>query len=250
VVVKTVFVDRGQVDHLIMNQPLAPSTLLRLLQLVDSGFPTGAFSFSNGLEGIAAFGLLAGEADVRTLIETQISEGLAGIELPAVFEAHLAARERDLDRFKQLDHLLTALKPIPAFRAASVKVGRRYLESASPLIESPFISRYHELVRAGQTEGHHATVFGIVFESAGIDANTTVLAFAAAFLQGQAAAAVRLGLIGQSAALRLVSGLHPALVSAVATAHERPVEQWGAYQPMLDLAGLRQPQLTGRLFAS
>jgi urease accessory protein len=250
VVVKTVFVDRDQMDHLIMNQPLDPSTLLRLLQLVDSGFPNGAFSFSNGLEGVAALGLLACEADVRALIEPQIEEGLAGIELPAVFEAHLAARERDLDRFKQLDLLLTALKPIPAFRAASIKVGRRFLESASPLIESPFVARYHDLIRAGQTEGHHATVVGIVFESAGIDAHTTALAFAAAFLQGQAAAAVRLGLIGQNAALRLVSGVHPALVSAVTSARERPVEEWGTYQPMLDLAGLRQPQLTGRLFAS
>jgi urease accessory protein len=250
VVVKTVFVDRDHVDHLIMSQPLDPSTLLRLLQLVDSGFPTGAFSFSNGLEGVAALDLLAGEADVSALIETQIAEGLAGIELPAVFEAHLAARDGDLVRVKHVDELLTALKPIPAFRAASVKVGRRFLESASPLIQSPFISWYHDLVRAGQTEGHHATVVGVVFESAGIDDDTTALALAAAFLQGQTAAAVRLGLIGQNAALRLVSGSHPALVSAVASARERPLEEWSAYQPMLDLVGLRQPELTGRLFAS
>jgi urease accessory protein len=230
-----------------MNRPLDPATLLRLLQLIDSGFPTGAFAFSNGLEGLAALDLVRTEADVRELIETQIHEGLAGVELPAIFEAH---RATSLDQLKQLDELLTALKPIPAFRAASIKVGRRFLESAAPLFASEFVDQYLAMVRAGKPDGHYATAVGVVFHAAGIDPDTTALAFASSATQGQTAAAVRLGLFGQAAAQRLISSLQPALVSAVESARERPIAAWGAYQPMLDLAGLLQPELAGRLFAS
>jgi urease accessory protein len=231
-----------------MNKPLDSATLLRLLQLIDSGFPTGAFSFSNGLEGVAALDLIRNEADVRELIVTQIYEGIVGIELPAVFEAH---RATSLHQLKRLDELLTALKPIPAFRAASIKVGRRFLESAAPLIESDFVDRYLAMVREGKSDGHHATAVGVVFNAAGIvDPNTTALAIASSTIMGQTAAAVRLGLIGQNAAQRLISSLQPALISAVESARERPIIEWGAYQPMLDLAGLQQPELTGRLFAS
>ena len=89
-----------------------------------------------------------------------------------------------------------------------------------------------------------------MFQAAGIDAKTSALAFASGFLQGQTATALRLGLIGQTAAQRMIADLHPALVSAVSAAENRPIEEWGAYQPLLDLAGLGQPTLTGRLFAS
>jgi urease accessory protein len=230
-----------------MNQSRGPATLLRLLQLIDSGFPTGAFAFSNGLEGLAALEFVRTEAEVRELIETQIHEGLAGIELPAVFAAH---RATNLDELKRIDELLSALKPIPAFRVASLKVGRRFLESAAPLIDAAYVNGYLASVREGNAEGHHATAVGIVFQAAGIDAESTALALAASAVQGQTAAAVRLGLIGQSAAQRLISSLQPALVSAVAAAREKPMDEWGAYQPMLDLAGMLQPDLTGRLFAS
>jgi urease accessory protein len=230
-----------------MNQLLEPATLLRLLQLIDSGFPTGAFSFSNGLEGIAALDLIRSEAGVQELIETQIHEGLAGIELPAVFDAH---RATSLDQLKRLDELLTALKPIPAFRAGSMKIGRRFLESAAPLIAFDFVDQYLAAVREGNADGHNSIAVGVVFNAAGIDPETTALAFASSAVQGQTAAAVRLGLIGQNAAQRLISGLQPRLLTAVESARERSVSDWGAYQPMLDLAGLLQPELTGRLFAS
>ena len=121
-----------------MNPSFDPATLLRLLQLVDSSFPTGAYSFSNGLEGVAAFGLIDSESDVREVIETQIDEGLAGVELPAVFEAHIAATAGAMERVRRLDELLSALKPIPAFRTASIKVGRRLVESAMPLVIGEF----------------------------------------------------------------------------------------------------------------
>ena len=61
---------------------------------------------------------------------------------------------------------------------------------------------------------------------------------------------MRLGLIGQAAALRIATALQPALVAAVRSARTLGLDDFGAYQPLLDVAGLRQPTLDSRLFAS
>src|SRR5829696_5303043 len=104
--------------------------LLRLLQLTDSGFPTGAFSFSHGLEGLVASGVVAGERDVAEVIAVNLREGFAGIECPAMTHAWRAARAGDLTGLVAIDVLVNAHKPIPVFRNGSVRTGRRLLESA------------------------------------------------------------------------------------------------------------------------
>src|SRR3954447_9145996 len=68
------------------------SRLLRLLQLTDSGFPTGAFAFSHGLEGLVSSGFITREGDVEQFISVQLREGFAGIECPAMAHAWRASR--------------------------------------------------------------------------------------------------------------------------------------------------------------
>ncbi len=224
--------------------------LLRLLQLTDSSFPTGAYAFSHGLEGLHAMGLVTNEADVHAFARAQIEETLTMQELPAGHHAHRRAAANDLDALIHLDHVLSALKPVPAFRIASARIGRQTLESALPLHPAPFALTYLDAVRGGETPGHHAVAFAVVTHASGIDANSAVTAFAAASLTGYIAAAVRLGIIGQGAAQRIVSRLEPDLERALVTASTLHLDDFGGYTPLIDIAGMRQPSLPSRLFAS
>lgn len=223
-------------------------TLLRLLQITDSGFPTGAFTFSSGVEGIAAAGWATTEAELIDLVGVQIEEGITGIELPALRRAHRAID--DLERLLELDALVSGYKPIAVYRQASVKIGRRLLESAHPLVASTGLSAYRDAVHRGDAAGHHAVAFGVVGAAIGLAEPETALSFGAAFLHGQAAVAVRLGLIGQSAVQRLIGALQPRLVTAVEETEHLEPPNWFAYAPMLDLVGLRHASLDGRLFSS
>src|SRR3954462_8707564 len=70
--------------------------LLRLLQLTDSGFPTGAFAFSHGLEGLVSTGVVRGECDVEQFMRAQLREGFGGIECPAMAHAWRASRDENV----------------------------------------------------------------------------------------------------------------------------------------------------------
>ncbi len=226
------------------------SALLRLLQISDSSFPTGSYAFSHGLEGLHAMGLIAGEADVRDVARAHIEETLAWQDLPAVSHAHRHASARDLDALIDLDQLLSALRPVPAFRNASTRMGRRTLEATIPLFPSPFAERVLGAIRDGLTPGHHAVAFGVAAKVAGIEAHDSVVAFAASSVNGYVAAAVRLGAIGQTAAQRIIAGLGPTLSAAIAAAPDIETVDFGGSLPLLDIAGMRQPTLPARMFAS
>jgi urease accessory protein len=232
--------------------PLAiqPDVFLRLLQFTDSGFPTGAFAFSYGLEGLFDAGLVQSETDVIAFARVQIEEALAGIELPAARHAYRFASRGDLDALLALDDELTALKPVPAFRAGSARTGRRFLESTAGLVDAPCPSGYRAAVVAGNAAGHHALAFAVVAQAAGLDEEMMALALGGGFLAALTAAAVRLGIIGQGAAQRAIAALHPDLLAAVNRARETPIDAMGAHLPMIDIAGLRQASLPSRLFAS
>ncbi|HEX3302160.1 MAG TPA: urease accessory UreF family protein [Thermomicrobiales bacterium] len=224
--------------------------LLRLLQLTDSGFPTGAFAFSHGLEGLVSSGFVQSERDVEQFIIAQLREGFGGIECPAMAHAWRASRQANVDALLEIDTLVDALKPVPVFKSGSVRTGRRLLESASGLLAGPMLADLRMAVRSGKTSGHHAVAFGVVMESAGQDLETASLALGAGFVNGLGAAAVRLGVIGQVAAQRIVGRSSNAIDAVAARGRGMALEEMGSYLPMIDVAGLRHPLLAGRVFAS
>lgn len=233
-----------------------PAELLALLQLADSAFPTGAYAFSGGIEGLVEIGAVRDEADVRELVRTLVVEALGGTDLPAVRHAHRlagAVRPGDEDKLVwlvELDGLLAALRPVPALRAQSVKVGRRLLASAEGVVQGPVLAAYRAEVAAGRADGHHALAFGLMMAAAGVDEEATALTLASVAVMGWTAVAVRLGVIGQAAAQRLVVAVRPDVLAVVAASWEVVLDDLGGYLPMIEIAALRQGGQVGRLFAS
>ena len=227
-----------------------PARLLSLLQLTDSGFPTGAFAFSHGLEGLVAAGLVKDEDAVHEFIAVHLREGFARLECPAMSHAWRAAQAQDLERLVALDELVNALKPVPAFRSGSARTGRRLLESAAGVLAGPVLSAYRETVLVGRTPGHHAIAFAVVMAAAGQDEGTAALALGVGIVNGLAAAAVRLGVIGQVAAQRIIAATHEPIAAAAARGRQLAADDMGGFLPMIDVAGLAQSRLSGRVFAS
>lgn len=215
--------------------------LLRLLQLCDSAFPVGGFAYSHGLEWLVHEGIVRDEESLRGFLETYVEQSGGHHWLPAALIAYRAESDGAIaNADRRFDRSFTA----PAERAASRTMGSRLRhESGNAFGFDP--------TPGGGSPGHFAVVFGACARHCGIEERPAIEGLAFTMVQSVIQAALRLGLIGQSAATRLAAEAGPAITGAVDTTLRRPPQRrYGAFAPGIDVASSLQPTLTFRMFAS
>jgi urease accessory protein len=235
---------------------------LRLLQLADSGFPSGAYTLSHGLETLVAARVIADRDGIAELIEVHLLAKLARSDLVALIAAHrvadaamattdapadLAAR---VDQTVAIDARLTACRLAADDRRASTRVGRRLATEASRLLPSPVLTGFLGAITTGRTPGNAAVAFGLAGSAFGLGARDTALAAAASSVSGIAAAAVRLGLIGHGEAQRLIADAAPTIVGAVDVAAAGSWRDLRPSAPQIEIALAAHETAVARQFAT
>ena len=224
--------------------------LLPLLHLADTGFPTGGYAHSFGLETYCQDGRVA---DGKTLAAflTMHLEGAAGpTDATAAAGALRAFARGDLPVCAELDATLEAMKVARESREASRQMGRQTLRVAVALTGHPDLEAYLARVEGGAAPGHHGVAFGMAAGALGADVEAAAAGYlysAAALLVG---AALRLMRLGQLEGQRILWRLQPVIRRVAAEAAARdPAEPWG-WAPGLDLASIAHAGLDARLFRS
>ena len=243
-----------------MSEPLDDLALLRLLQLADSGFPSGAYALSHGLETLVADGVVRGGDALEGLIQVHLLARFARSDLVALMAAHDAAREArqageaaEADgraRIVAIDHRLTASKLAADDRRGSERVGRRFAIEASRLVPGLHLIAFIDAVEARRTPGNAAVAFGLAGQAFGLDRRRTALGAASAQVAGLAAAVIRLGLIGHAAGQRLIAGAAPTILAALDIAAAGDWRDLRPSAPQLDVALARHERASARSFAS
>ena len=233
----------------------APASLLSLLQLSDSGFPSGRYTLSYGLEALAQSGYLTAPSERSTLVallEDTVRFGTAPSDGVALACAHRAASPDgcDLEFVSQVDARLTAVKLPREAREASTRTGRAMLATASAAIGDPTLREYAQRVRAGRAPGNHAVVVGLLSAQLGVHRLDTVIGELYAFSASWVAAAVRLGLVDHRGAQAVLHRARPAISAAAADVIDRDVDQISSCTPLLDVMAMRHEEAELRLFAS
>lgn len=214
-----------------------PLAQLRLLHLADSALPVGAMAHSFGLESlIAEQGLQV--ADLPGFFNDWLA-GAGAIEAVFCMQAsHIA----DANTWTELNAELTARKPARESREASLALGRRFLRLAASLIADA------RLELSGPA--HIATAFGRVSGVLGIDPSDGAAACLHQSLYGAISACQRLLPLGQSTAAVILWELKPRILQVIADAAECRAEDLWNPQPLLEMASMRHPRLSTRLFIS
>ena len=231
-------------------------SLLSLLQLSDSAFPSGRYTLSYGLETLVESGHLTVPAESSALVALlgdSIRFGAAPSDGLALACAHRAAGpdgSADLERVTRVDLRLTAVKLPREARDASTRTGRAVLATATAAIGGTALHDYAELVKRGRSPGNHAVVIGLLSARLGVPCLDAVVGELYAFSASWVAAAVRLGLVDHRTAQAVLHRSRPVIADAALQAVDRDVAQISSCTPLLDVMAMRHEEAELRLFAS
>jgi urease accessory protein len=209
---------------------------LKLLQLADSALPIGGLAHSFGLEALVAEAELT-EADLAHYFAEWL-EGTGCVE--AAFCMHAHGMQDDQD-WHALNARLSAWKPARESREASLRLGKRFLSLAAGLMERPL---------GASGDAHLATAFGCAAAALQLPGKIAAAAFLHQSVSGAISACQRLLPVGQTTAMRLLWSLKPGMLEAVEAAAITPIDELSNMQPMLEVASMRHPHLSTRLFIS
>ncbi|WP_425058338.1 Urease accessory protein UreF [Sporomusa carbonis] len=218
-------------------------TDLRLLQLADSSFPSGAFTQSFGLETFIQRGDIKSPADLAQFMRTYLYYSWRTTDLLAVKLAWQAAGASDEKRLYSLDRRLNGMKLPHESCAGSVKMGkrlRRLLREIDPNyganMQFPF--------------GHHAITLGHYGAVAMIELPSLLTTFAHMTAVSLVANGVRAIPIGQTGGQQVLAALHPLLEECIAWVLNAEESDWGGSAPAFDWAGMAHELLYSRIFMS
>ncbi|MEU1734507.1 urease accessory UreF family protein [Streptosporangium sp. NPDC020145] len=224
------------------------ASLLAQLQLTDSGFPSGMYTLSHGLEGYAQLGLV--EPDGLYGLLTDLLRHMAGpADASALVLAHRAVRAGDWERLGEVDRRLHAIKLVREQRTASVRTGRQVLDTAAFAFPVPEVARLAELVARKATPGNHAVVIGTVHAGLGVSEAQAVAGDLYAFAASFTTAAVRLGRTDFRRAQALLRDVRPVLeaVALATLAVDDPLDLHSSV-PVADAVAAAHERAPARLF--
>ena len=219
--------------------------LLAALQHGDSFFPSGATSYSWGLETLSAAGRVADADDLADFIGGQIAGRWSSCDRAVVVAAHRAGG--DLDEVERIDRLLDAQTLAREMREGSRNVGRALLKVHAGL-GTARAADYQDRVRAG-APGHATAMQGFLWRAAGIGEADAETMSAQSLATGFVSAAVRLGVIGHLDAQRTLGALAE-VISTVLAGPAPGIDEIGAFAPEAEIAILRHEAEGTRLFGN
>ncbi len=223
------------------------TALLGLLQLVDSAFPSGAYTLSHGLETLVADGAVRTAADVAAVLRVSLVDRLARSDLVVLLAVHAAT---DPEEVIALDRRLSTVKLAAGERTGSERVGRRLAIEAARLAPSDPLTAYLGVIEAGLTPGNAAVALGLALRAFGVVARDGAIGAAWSFAAGLCAAAVRLGVIGHADAQRILRQSGGSIRRAVDLAAVTDPGALRPSAPQLEAALARHETAAAHLFAT
>ena len=223
-----------------------PGERLTLLQHGDSFFPSGAISFSFGLETLSEDRHIDSAAAVASFLEGQLQARWATFDRGALVAAYRAAP--DALAVARVDALLEAATLATELREGSRRAGRALLKVHADL-GTAGAGAYRALVAKGEASGHTAAVQGLVWRGAGLDVTAAEALSAHTFATGILGAAIRLGLLGHVGAQRILQDARD-LVVRLLQEPAPDLDDLCASTPEAEIAVMRHETAATRLFAN
>ena len=250
--------------------------LYRLLAWSSPAFPTGAYSYSHGLEAAAAGGAVRDRATLEAWVRATIVHGSGRIDADILRDSWRATAAGNGAALAEANRRGCAYRATAELALESAQQGAAFLAAYDAAWAAPHPNPLPasgasgELAitpgpACGEREGPapnvwegegqplgdcHAAALGAAAARAGIGLSDALTAYLSAFGTNLMSAGLRLGIVGQSDGQRILAALEPEVAAAVAACLRRAAEDFGAATFALDLASMAHETQYSRLFRS
>jgi len=227
-----------------MTMPSNSLADVRLMQLVSSALPIGAFTYSQGLEWAIETNWLNDSASIEDWLLGQMEDTLVYLDIPVYKRLFQAIGSNDKQSAEYWSAFLLACRETKELRQEELNRGRALTRL---LIDLPVkdAKDWQSILEQCQSAG-----FAFASNDWSISLEKSALGFAWGWLENQIAAAIKLVPLGQTAGQQLLLSLSTRLNDIVTRGLVIDDDGIGANSPALAMASSFHETQYTRLFRS
>jgi urease accessory protein len=220
--------------------------LYRLMAWLSPAYPTGAFSYSHGLEYAVEAGLVADAADLEAWVATVIETGAGWIDALLLAASWRAAAAGDSAGLAEIATLAAAWRGTAEMALESEAQGRAFLATTRAAWPHPLL----DSLAANGGAVALPVALGAATGAAAIPLALALPACLQAFAGNLVSAGLRLIPLGQTDGQRVIAGLAPIVAATARRALAADLDQAGSAAPLIDWCSMRHETQYTRLFRS
>src|SRR5262245_60634701 len=223
---------------------------LRQQTWLSPAFPTGAYSYSHGLEWAVEAGQIHDRESLVDWLEADLRYGSCRNEAIFFNEAWRSASENDRVRLLQVVELAAVFRSTSEFALESMQQSIGCLGMLRRVWCDRLLDWLSEMLRKLDFPPALAVVLGIRAATQGIPVCLALPAFLQSFIANLVNAGVRLLPLGQTDGQLALAKLEEAVLSASAEAQAATLDDLGSAAFMVDLSSMAHETQYTRLFRS
>jgi urease accessory protein len=240
-----------------MGEPLPArfANQFKLLTWCSPAYPTGAFSYSHGMEWAVERGTVATLDGLLEFVGAVLQRGSGWVDAVLCAHAWRAAHEppaiwqrRARAQLRELAELAAAFRGTAETALESRQQGAAFLDVTLKAWPHPRLSEFASDLRGQPTA--QCVAFAVACACHGIDLPAALHAFMQAIAANLVSAGARLIPLGQSDAQIAIARLTPIVTANAARAISVDLEDLGTCAPALELYSMRHETQYTRLFRS
>jgi urease accessory protein len=228
----------------------APLAMLRLQSWFSASFPTGAYSYSHGLEWAVEAGYIHDRATLVDWLAADLCYGSGRNEAIFFSEAWRCAASGDRAKLYTLAELAAALRGTAEFALESSQQASACLAMLRRVWPDEVLEWLAEMLRERDVRPAMPVVLGVRCARERVPAGVALPAFLQSYSANLVNAGVRLVPLGQTDGQLAIAALEEAVLFASAEALQTSVQQVGSAAFMVDLASMAHETQYTRLFRS
>jgi len=224
--------------------------LLRLQSWLSPAFPTGAYSYSHGLEWAVGAGYINERKSLVDWLDADLYCGSGRNEAIFFYQAWSSAVKHDRAKLFEVAELAAAFRGTSEFALESSQQAAACLTTLRQVWPDSLLDWLSETLRQQRIQPAAAVVLGVCSATQAIPSSIALPAYLQSYMANLVTAGVRLVPLGQTDGQLAIAELEQTILAASVEAEKATIDDLGSAAFMVDLSSMQHETQYTRLFRS